>query len=66
MQYQTVEGDMIDDICERHYGRHKGTVEAVFAANQNLAGLPPVLPAGVIIELPEITIQPDKMIRLYD
>jgi len=66
MRYVTLEGDMIDDVCERHYSRHRGTMEAVLAANQNLASLPPVLPAGVTIELPEIAAQPDSVIRLYD
>ncbi|MBO6553269.1 MAG: tail protein X [Roseitalea sp.] len=64
--YTTADGDMLDDICERHYGFHKGTVEAVFAANQNLAAMPPVLPAGIVITLPEITAARDDVIRLFD
>jgi phage tail protein X len=63
--YTTQEGDILDDICERHYGFHAGTVEAVFVANQNLSALPPILPAGIVIQLPEISIERDDIVRLY-
>jgi phage tail protein X len=54
VQYRTSDGDMVDRICWKHYGRTAGTVEAVLEANPGLAARGPVLPAGVIINLPDI------------
>jgi phage tail protein X len=53
-RYRTSEGDTVDYICWRHYGRTAETVEAVLAANPGLAARPAILPAGVEIELPVI------------
>jgi len=67
--YTTVDGDVLDHICWRHYGREYRTTEAVLAANRNLASLGPVLPAGTKIQLPVIS-QPKRAItqriRLFD
>ena len=52
--YQTREGDTLDWICWRHYGRQSGAVEAVLEANRRLADLGPVLPAGLVITLPDL------------
>ena len=54
MNYQTVDGDTIDIICWRHYGRTSGAVEIVLNANRHLAEYGAVLPAGVRIYLPPI------------
>lgn len=58
---------MVDWICWKHYGRQAGAVEAVLDANPGLAKLGPVLPAGMIIELPVL---PDPSrngtVRLWD
>ena len=64
----TSEGDMVDDICERHYGPRPGAAEAVLAANPGLADSGPVLPAGVRIELPELGDAPPASgaVRLWD
>jgi len=55
MLYRCKDGDRVDLICMRHYGHLKGTVEAVLAANPDLAETPPVLSVGTLIELPETT-----------
>lgn len=67
MIYRTVEGDVLDQICLRHYAR-TGTVETVLDANPGLAAVGAILPAGVEIELPEL---PDSeavidTVRLWD
>lgn len=53
--YRTRDGDMVDWICWRHYdGRQSGAVEAVYAANRDLAEHGPRLPAGIEIVLPDL------------
>lgn len=51
--YTTIQGDMVDAIAYRKYGRTAGVTEAIFAANQNLAEYGPILPDGVVIVLPD-------------
>lgn len=53
-QYLTREGDMLDRICWKFYGRQSTAVEAVLEANPHLADHGPALPAGIVIELPEL------------
>ncbi|WP_429885388.1 tail protein X [Geoalkalibacter halelectricus] len=66
-RYRTRDGDMLDEICQRHYGRTAGTVEAVLEANRGLAALGPVYAAGVVIALPELPAKSSKeTIRLWD
>lgn len=64
----TSEGDMVDAVCEAHYGPRPGAVEAVLEANPGLAERGPVLPAGVAIELPELadTRPAERVVRLWD
>lgn len=50
----TTEGQVIDQIALAAYGRTAGATEAILAANPHLAGLPPRLPAGVVVVLPVI------------
>lgn len=53
--YRSNEGDTVDAICWRHYGRQdNGVVETVFEANPGLADLGPVLAAGIRIKLPAL------------
>lgn len=54
--YITAQGDTIDYICWSHYGQQSGAVEAVLEANRSisLADAGPVLPAGLVIELPPL------------
>lgn len=65
--YTTVDGDMLDKVCWQHYGRHKGTVEAVLNANRHLAEMPPILPAGVVVTLPDLPEQSEvSTFKLFD
>lgn len=67
--YRTIEGDSLDLICFKHYqGRQSGIVEQVLAANYRLSGQAAQLPAGLVINLPDIP-QPKrdiKTISLWD
>ena len=53
-QYLTRDGDMVDRICWKFYGRQGGAVEAVLEANPHLADRGPKLPAGIVIDLPDL------------
>ncbi len=68
MQYTTKAGDMLDAICWRQYGAGHPYVEAVLAENPGLAQLGPVLPAGVVITLPEFPDQApaQETVKLWD
>jgi len=55
MKYYSKEGETVDGICWNYYGKTAGVVETVLATNRGLASYGAVLPAGVVIELPEIS-----------
>lgn len=66
--YRTKDGDMLDAICHRHYGQTKDVVERVLEANPQLADVGSILPANLLITLPEL-LQPATLIntvRLWD
>lgn len=69
--YETKNGDVLDAICHRHYGKIDGNLERVLAANPGLADQGPVLPRGVRITLPALPEARNKTpilktIRLWD
>ena len=66
--YRTKEGDVIDAVCRRFYGREAGAVEAVLEANPGLAELGPVLPAGTVIQLPDLPrpLETIETVKLWD
>ena len=66
--YGTRDGDVIDDVCRRFYGREAGAVEAVLEANPGLADLGTVLPAGTVVELPELPrpLETIPTVKLWD
>lgn len=65
--YRTIEGDTIDAIAHKHYGRHDGTTEIILEANRGLAAEPLVLPEGLQIALPDIDDSaPIQTVKLYD
>ena len=66
--YRTKEGDVIDAVCRRYYGREAGAVEAVLEANPGLAGLGPVLPAGTQVTLPDLPrpLEAIETVKLWD
>ena len=53
MRVRAQQGDTVDAICQRVYGRTAGVTEAVLEANPGLADLGPVLPHGTVIDLPD-------------
>ena len=55
-----VQDETISHICWRLYGDSMGMVEKVMAANPNLCDLPPNLPAGTIVTLPEQSSRKNK------
>lgn len=68
MRYRTRDGDVLDAICQQFYGSAQGHTERVLEANPGLADLGPVLPAGVMIELPP-PYEPELVrptVRLWD
>ncbi|QRQ88517.1 tail protein X [Cupriavidus oxalaticus] len=67
MRVRTVQGDTVDSVCQRIYGRTAGVTEAVFEANPGLADLGPVLPHGTVIDLPDTPPQPAvQRVQLWD
>lgn len=67
MRVRTVQGDTVDSVCQRIYGRTAGVTEAVFEANLGLADLGLVLPHGTVIDLPDTPPQPAvQRVQLWD
>jgi len=66
-KYRTKQGDMVDAICYKFYGRESAAVD-VLKANPGLAGQGSVLPSGIIIDLPPLATPatPSKAVRLWD
>lgn len=68
-KYITRQGDRVDFICWKHYGTERGgTVEAVLEANPGIGGNGTTLPAGLTIELPELTLpaKAEAVINLWE
>lgn len=64
--YLTIEGDVVDHIAFRIYGRSDGATERLLEANPGLADRGPVLPAGIAVQLPPPPAQaPRQAIRLW-
>ena len=59
-QITTRQGDVVDQIALAFYGRTGDATEAVLDANPHLADLPPVLPAGVVVIMPNLPSTPTK------
>lgn len=68
MKVKSVQGDTVDLICWRHYGRTAGVMEQVLEANRGLADLGPILPMGTIITLPAQPVQAGnkQVVQLWD
>ena len=62
------QGDTVDAICWRQYGRTAGVTEAVLDANPGLADLGPVSPHGTAVTLPDAAPQAEQrqMVNLWD
>ncbi len=68
MQIRSLQGDTIDLICWRYYGRTAGITEQVMDTNRGLAELGPVLPIGTLITLPAQPVQASskRIVQLWD
>jgi len=62
------QGDTVDALCWRYYGRTDGTVEAVLEANAGLADYGVVIPIGTAVYLPDIdTVESTApLVQLFD
>lgn len=62
------QNDTVDNLCWRYYGRTAGVTEAVLEANPGLADNGPILPQGLIVNMPEAqTSAPQRqMVHLWD
>ncbi|MCE1055253.1 tail protein X [Pseudomonas alloputida] len=63
---RTSDGDLLDVICQHHYGNLNGTVEAVLEANPDLAREPQPYRAGLLIVLPELSAPAVELLQLFD
>ena len=52
--YITIDGDVLDKICHRHYGASSPATEIVLENNPGLAQLGDTYPYGIHIYLPDI------------
>lgn len=63
------QGETLDLMCYRVFGRTAGVTEAALEANTGLADLGPVLPMGTRVNLsdPVDAVQPDvDLVQLWD
>ncbi|AQZ95469.1 tail protein X [Halopseudomonas phragmitis] len=62
------QGDTVDAICWRYYGRTAGVVEQVLDANPGLADLGAELPSGTLVKLPDAPTENTNsgMVNLWD
>lgn len=64
---RTIQGETVDALCWRHYGRTLGMTEAVLNANPGLAALGLVLPQGMLVVMPSLPqAQPKPITQLWD
>ncbi|NRO99456.1 phage tail protein [Paraburkholderia sp. NMBU_R16] len=68
MIVRALQGDTVDSLCWRYYGRTNGTVEAVLEANAGLANFGAILPVGTPVHLPALETVTDTkpLLQLFD
>ncbi len=66
MTIKTSDGDVLDRLCQQHYGHLMGTVEAVLEANPGLATRAQPFVSGVVIQLPDLAPARADVINLWD
>ncbi len=64
--YTTIDGDTLDWICWRFYGRQSVAAEAVLAANPGLAAHGVDYEAGMEITLPVLSVPKRAPMRLWE
>lgn len=67
-QYLTKAGDMLDEIAYRYYGNtNNKVVERILEVNFAISQYEALLPAGVLIELPEVKQSTEtRKVKLWD
>lgn len=66
-QIRTNQGETVDALCWRYYGRTQGAVEAVLQANPGLASHGLVLPQGQLVTMPNLPAPATKQLtQLWD
>ncbi|MFD3241051.1 tail protein X [Rahnella perminowiae] len=61
------QGDTLDALCFRYYGRTGGVVETVLTVNPGLAELGEALPHGTTVILPDFdTASTSETVQLWD
>ena len=65
---RTNQNDTVDALCWRFYGRTSGVTEAVLEANPGLADHGPILPQGLVVNMPEAQASAPQrqMVQLWD
>lgn len=64
--YTTKAGDTVDEIAWRFYG-DTAAMAQILEANRGLADYGPLLPAGVVVTMPTITVTATKQgVKLWD
>ncbi|KUQ16373.1 tail protein X [Klebsiella aerogenes] len=67
MKAYAMQGDTLDALCARYYGRTEGVVETVLQANPGLSELGVILPHGAAIDLPDVASSPvTETINLWE
>lgn len=67
MKVRTQQNDTVDLLCWRYLQRTQGTVEATYLLNPGLADHGPILPAGLVVTLPEpTTTSTRRTVALWD
>lgn len=67
-KYSTKDGDTLDEIAYKYYGNtNNKVVENIIGANFGITNHGPILPAGILIELPELKRSVEKQrVKLWD
>ncbi|MGR2709555.1 phage tail protein [Pseudomonas sp. IB20] len=65
---RTNQNETVDALCWRFYGRTAGVTETVLEANPGLADHGPILPQGLVVNMPEAqTSAPQRqMVQLWN
>ncbi|WP_082549986.1 tail protein X [Mesorhizobium sp. Root157] len=64
----TKQGEMLDEIAAQEYPGQPEALVALLMANAWVSRHPPMMPAGLVIVLPELATvkEPQAMLRLFD